>query len=173
MMIKFYTYDSSLHRTKFVEMNISYLNWLRDAYLEQFGLDMIDVIGHIDKYVQNSLPMLESMIPPESIIYVVSFYDEIVGMGGLRCITEDIVEVKRMYVKPEFRGKGLGKALLDKLLETAQNIGYSKIRLDTGVFMKAAQKVYQSAGFYEIEEYPESEVPKEVRHNWIYMEKIL
>jgi ribosomal protein S18 acetylase RimI-like enzyme len=154
-------------------MNKAYLNWLRDVYLEQFGLDMIDSIGPIDEYVQNSLPMLESMIPPESIIYLVSFKDETVGMGGLRKLTEDVVEVKRMYVKPEFRGKGLGKSLLEKLLETAKNCGYSKIRLDTGVFMEAAQKVYRSAGFYDIEEYPETEVPDEIRHNWIYMEKIL
>ena len=172
-MIEFQKYDSSLHRTEFVEMNEAYLNWLRDVYLEQFGLDMLDIIGSIDEYVQNSLPMLESLVPPQSIIYLVIFDDVIVGMGGLRKLTEDVVEVKRMYVKPEFRGKGLGKSLLVKLLETAKNCGYSKVCLDTGVFMKAAQKVYRSAGFYDIEEYPESEVPKEVRHNWIYMEKIL
>ncbi|MHA1447751.1 MAG: GNAT family N-acetyltransferase [Candidatus Heimdallarchaeaceae archaeon] len=172
-MIKFHKYDSSLHRTEFVKMNISYLNWIRDVYLKKFGLDMLDVVGSIADYVQNSLPMLESLVPPQSIIYLVLFDDVIVGMGGLRKLTEDIVEVKRMYVKPEFRGKGLGKSLLEKLLETAKNWGYSKIRLDTGVFMEAAQKVYRSAGFYDIEEYPETEVPKEVRHNWIYMEKIL
>ena len=172
-MIIFQKYDSSLHRTEFVEMNEAYLNWLRDVYLEQFGLDMLDIIGSIDEYVQNSLPMLESLVPPQSIIYLVIFDDVIAGMGGLRKLTEDVVEVKRMYVKPEFRGKGLGKSLLDKLLETAKNCGYSKACLDTGVFMKAAQKVYRSAGFHDIDKYPETEVPKEVRHNWIYMEKIL
>ncbi len=172
-MIKFQIYDSSLHRAEFVKMNISYLNWIRDVYLKKFGLDMLDVVGSIEDYVQNSLPMLESLVPPQSIIYLVIFDDVIAGMGGLRKLTEDVVEVKRMYVKPEFRGKGLGKSLLDKLLETAKNCGYSKVCLDTGVFMKAAQKVYRSAGFYDIEEYPESEVPKEVRHNWIYMEKVL
>lgn len=172
-MIKFQKYDSSLYRTEFVKMNISYLNWIRGVYLKKFGLDLLDVVGTIADYVQNSLPMLESLVPPQSIIYLVLFDDVIVGMGGLRKLTEDIVEVKRMYVKPEFRGKGLGKSLLEKLLETAKNCGYYKIRLDTGVFMEAAQKVYRSAGFYDIEEYPETEVPDEIRHNWIYMEKIL
>ena len=51
--------------------------------------------------------------------------------------------------------------------------GYSKLRLDTGPFMTAAHRVYKSAGFYEIEEYPEAEVPPIIRYDWFFMEKTL
>ena len=46
-----------------------------------------------------------------------------------------------MYVKPEFRRKGLGNAIMNKLLENAKEFEYSKLRLDTGSFMTAAHKV--------------------------------
>ncbi len=173
MMIKFHVYDRALHRTEFIEMNRSYLNWMRDKCLSYFELDMVDTIGPINNYVENSLPDFESLVPPESIIYIISFDGNIVGMGGLKRYNDDIAEIKRMYVKPDFRGKNLGTKMMNKLIETAKEFGYSKLRLDTGPISKVAQKVYKSAGFYEIEEYPEAEVPQIVRFDWNFMEKIL
>ena len=73
----------------------------------------------------------------------------------------------------DFRGIGLGNAMMNKLLETTRAFEYSNLRLDTGPFMIAAHKVYKSAGFYEIEEYPEAEVPPIIRFDWYFMEKIL
>ncbi|MCG3255888.1 MAG: GNAT family N-acetyltransferase [Candidatus Heimdallarchaeota archaeon] len=119
------------------------------------------------------MPELESWVPPRGIIYIVFFDDKIAGMGGLKRNTADIAEIKRMYVKPDFRGKGLGKAIMNQLIGTAKNFGYSKLQLDTGPFMKAAHKIYKSAGFNEIEEYPKAEVPQEVRFDWFFMEKNL
>lgn len=61
------------------------------------------------------MPELESWVPPRGIIYIVFFDDKIAGMGGLKRNTADIAEIKRMYVKPDFRGKGLGKAIMNQL----------------------------------------------------------
>ena len=58
-------------------------------------------------------------------------------------------------------------------IESAKEFEYSKLRLDTGPFMTATRKVYKSTGFYEIEEYPEAEVPPIIIFDWFFMEKIL
>ena len=172
-MINFHVYDKSSHRKNFIEMNKTYFNWIRDECLRHFKLDFVDTLGPIDEYIDKTLPDFESLVPPKGIVYIISFNDKIAGMGGIRKKNKKFAEIKRMYVKPEFRGNGLGKASMNKLIETAKEFGYSKLRLDTGPFMIAAQNVYKSAGFYEIEEYPEAEVPPIIRHDWYFMEKIL
>ena len=91
----------------------------------------------------------------------------------MRKIREDIGEVKRMYVRPAFRGQGIGRALLDALIQEAGQIGYPRIRLDSTRFMKEAHALYRSAGFVEIAEYPESEIPAQFREHWIFMEMVL
>ena len=172
-MVKFLVYDPSIHRSDFIKMNIAYLNWIRDECLSYFTLDILDILGPIDKYVDNSLPVFESFRPPTSIVYILLYGDTIAGMGCLKQTTHEFSEIKRMYVKPGFRGKGLGKSIINKLLETASEFGHKKLRLDTGPFMQAAQNVYKNAGFYEIKEYPEAEVPQRIRFDWMFMEKIL
>ena len=94
-------------------------------------------------------------------------------MGAFRKLKNDIGEVKRMYIRPNFRGNGFGKALLSKLIDLGKQFGCLKILLDTGEFMTAAQHVYRSAGFREIAKYPTTEVPTEMQPYWIYMEKKL
>ena len=73
-----------------------------------------------------------------------------------------------MYVRPEFRGKGYGKELLQKLLMKGKEFGFSTIYLETGIFMKAAQHIHLSAGFVKRAEYPETEVPSTVRYLWLF-----
>ncbi|AKU18808.1 hypothetical protein VV02_10400 [Luteipulveratus mongoliensis] len=55
-----------------------------------------------------------------------------------------------MYVRPEFRGDGLGRALLQRLLSEARAIGYQCVRLETAVFMTEAHGLYRSLGFHSI-----------------------
>ena len=78
-----------------------------------------------------------------------------------------------MYVRPAFRRKGIGHALLKALVSAASELGYSRIRLDSGHFMKEAHSLYKSAGFKEIERYPGSEVPEETIWRCVFMEKDL
>ena len=78
-----------------------------------------------------------------------------------------------MYVRPDFRGTGLGRALLDALLAEARQVGYATIRLDSAGFMKTAHALYRAAGFEEIEPYPESEIPPDFQKHWVFMQKRL
>lgn len=64
---------------------------------------------------------------------------------------------------------GIGKLLLDRLVGAAREIGCDHVLLDSTRFMHAAHALYRSVGFYEIEPYPESEIPTELRHHWLFM----
>lgn len=74
-----------------------------------------------------------------------------------------------MFVRPSVRGRGIGKLLLERLVEVAREAGYDQVLLDSTRFMHAAHALYRSVGFGEIEPYPESEIPAELRHHWLFM----
>lgn len=93
---------------------------------------------------------------PGGRIYVA--YDEgrAAGCIGLRRINEIDCELKRLYLRPEFRGKGLGRQMTVRVIEDAKEIGYKAIYLDTLPFLSSAVAMYRSLGFYEIESYNDS-----------------
>ncbi len=66
---------------------------------------------------------------------------------------KDICEIKRLYIKEEYRGYRFGEKLMKKVIQDAQEIGYHQIYLDTLDFMKSAIHVYQKLGFQEISAY--------------------
>jgi ribosomal protein S18 acetylase RimI-like enzyme len=79
---------------------------------------------------------------------------EPVGCVGLRPTTSNgVCEMKRLYVAPHGRGRGLGKALLDAAIKEALRIGYARMRLDTLPTMAAAVDLYKKNGFVQIEAY--------------------
>jgi GNAT superfamily N-acetyltransferase len=171
-MIEYIPVDLNIHKSILINLNDDYLSWIGEKIKEHYDLDAISILGQsIRDYAEISVDELTSYKPPEGIFYILQIKDRIIGMGAFRKLHDNIGEVKRMYIKPEFRGKGFGKALLNKLLDVGKQFGCSRILLDTGGFMTVAQHVYRSAGFREIKKYPETEVPPEMQPYWIYMEK--
>src|SRR6266481_1703827 len=75
------------------------------------------------------------------------------GCGALRPIDEETAEMKRLYVRPQFRQRGFGRLLSERLIEDAQQIGYRRIYLDTHLSMTAARSLYARLGFVEIAPY--------------------
>ncbi|MFX1321730.1 MAG: GNAT family N-acetyltransferase [Promethearchaeota archaeon] len=73
--------------------------------------------------------------------YILQIKDKIIGMGAFRKLKDNIGEIKRMYIRQDFRENGFGKALLKQLLNMGKQFGCSRILLDTGLFMSAAQHV--------------------------------
>lgn len=76
-----------------------------------------------------------------------------VAGGGVRHLSDGVAEIKRMYVRPEARGRGVAAALLRTLEEAALALGYPRVRLDTGPKQVTAQRLYRSAGYAEIAPY--------------------
>ena len=74
-----------------------------------------------------------------------------VGCGGVRVLDSTTAEVKRMYVEPDHRGRGVGRAVLTELESAAARLGVQRLVLETGVHQKAAISLYRSAGFAPID----------------------
>lgn len=72
------------------------------------------------------------------------------GCGGVQLFGTEYGELKRMYVRPEFRGSGLGRLMLDHLTDYARSHGVKLLRLETGIHQDAAIALYEAAGFRKI-----------------------
>ena len=88
--------------------------------------------------------------PVFELFLVGRWQDEPVACGGLCRFDPELAEVRRMYVAPAARGRGLARRLLEALLEGARQLGYRKVRLETGSQQPEAIRLYQSAGFAPI-----------------------
>lgn len=95
-------------------------------------------------------------------LYLAYYDSSLAGCIGLRKIDEKNCEMKRLYVRPQFRGKHIGDQLVRKIVEDAGEIGYSHILLDTLPFLESALHIYKKYGFYEIESYNDSPVASSV-----------
>lgn len=92
--------------------------------------------------------------PPAGALLLASCGEEIAGCVALRALQPGICEMKRLYVRPRFRGKGAGLALMRSVMDKARQLGYTKMRLDTlEPLMKDAVTMYRKSGFREIPPY--------------------
>jgi ribosomal protein S18 acetylase RimI-like enzyme len=83
----------------------------------------------------------------------------VVGVVGARALADDVCEMKRMYVVPAMRGRGLGLTLGFAIARAARQLGYRRMRLDTIDTMQAAIKNYRALGCVEIPPYYDNPVP--------------
>ena len=107
---------------------------------------------------------LESFYPPESrhgfsvdrlikegvAFFVLRADGAPAGCGGILLVGRDYGELKRMYVRPEFRGRGYGELLVDHLAAHARSHGVTRLRLETGIHQQAAIRLYERLGFRRI-----------------------
>ncbi|PYX50671.1 MAG: GNAT family N-acetyltransferase [Acidobacteria bacterium] len=92
--------------------------------------------------------------PPDGRLLLAEYEGEIVGCVALHKLEPDICEMKRLYLRPQFRGKGLGRVIADRIVAEARQIGYRRMRLDTvEPVMGDAVAMYRRIGFREIAPY--------------------
>jgi len=93
---------------------------------------------------------------PYGRLYLAYIDGEPAGCIGLKKIDEESCEMKRLYVRPAFRSRGLGRILVQKIIDDGKEIGYQRMMLDTLPFLKSAVRLYREFGFYEIKRYNDS-----------------
>ncbi len=117
-------------------------------YADSLGFD-IEFQGFSDELA--ALP--GAYAPPSGCILLAVISELFIGCVALRRIDKSICEMKRLFVAPEHRGKGIGRALANFVIDEAQKLGYRRMRLDTVTSMQAANALYTSLGFEPIEAY--------------------
>ena len=153
------------HIEQFQELLAEYKAW--DIQMSaSVGLD-VDTL--LDFYYKGTVrELVAELAPPHGGLLLASFGGQVVGCAGLHRLSLEVGEMKRVYVRPAFRGRGLGKALIEAVVGEARPIGYRTLRLETATFMKDAQMLYRSLGFRLIEPY--QEVPDVLKHILVFME---
>ena len=91
--------------------------------------------------------------PPGGRLYLAYVDGQLAGCIALRAFQENQCEMKRLYIRPQYRRQSLGRILADKVIDDARTIGYRQMLLDTLPSMTSAQELYRSLGFYEIKPY--------------------
>ena len=162
------------HRDELLTLNLDYLSWVFAGVESHFAIRPAEILGMgVSEYVESVLDKICDHTPPKNIFYLVRHEGQLVGMGGFRALTVERVEIKRVFVQPEFRGRKLGEAILIRLMQDAARYAYKRVCLETAPFMTTAHRIYEHAGFVDRQPYAEAEVPEIFHARWRFMERSL
>lgn len=139
-MVKFVHAESEEH--------LGYLRELFREYATSLGFDL-----SFQDFERELAELPGEYVPPDGCLLLAFYEKQIAGCVALRMISEGICEMKRLYVRSGFRGKGIGRGLAVAIIEEARKIGYTRMRLDTLPSMKETIPLYRSLGFKNIEPY--------------------
>jgi GNAT superfamily N-acetyltransferase len=165
-------------KTNIEELLAEYWHWTGEKNVEHFNFNLgvhsgfPDNNSAINHYLQHVMGIISKYLQPNGWFLLIKVDEEIVGMGALEEFSESIGEIKLMYVKPEHRGKGIGGKILAKLIETAKEMGFNKVRLHSTGYMISAHKLYYSFHFSDCEPYFElaKDFPDNFKNAHKYME---
>jgi len=103
---------------------------------------------------ENELANLTGVyVSPTGCLLLAVYKGQSVGCVGLRKLSDQVCEMKRLYVREQFRGLGFGRALVEAVIEEARKFDYNYMRLDTVPSMEVASTLYMSVGFKKISTY--------------------
>ena len=128
-----------------------YLHWIAGEAADRYGLSF-----DVEAMVTSDLEDRSKFYPPRGRFYVVRQDGRYVGVGCLKALTPQVAEIQRMYLRPDARGAGAGRRLVEQLLADARAIGYQAVRLESLKFLSPAHALYRSVGFVEITPYAEN-----------------
>lgn len=174
--VELHAVESPEQRRAARELISEYLRWVAELARSNYGLSF-DVEGMIQSDVEDRT----KFYPPNGRFYLICHGHVYVGVGCLKRLAPGIGEVQRMYVRPHARGIGAGRLLVQRLLEDAKELGYTRVRLESLKALAAAHNLYRSIGFREIDPYSENSMrdyqPPETlsayRNSAVFMELVL
>ena len=144
----------------------SFMDWHRVRHHDQLDL----VFGYFDQsaFDFELANLADKYAQPEGCLLLAKLDGQPAGCVGLRTIEPGICEMKRMFVNPNFQGNGVGIALATEIISKARELGFSKMRLDSGEKQFEAHQLYRKVGFVEIPAY--YDVPEDLRKWLTFME---
>lgn len=147
----------------------AFVAWHRERHVQDIHL----INAYFDAWAfEEELAALPGdYAPPDGALALAYWDGAAAGCVALRRIDTAACEMKRMFVYPQFHGKGVGRALGDAIIREAKSAGYSVMRLDTSVRQMEAQQLYARLGFRRIAPY--YELPSALRDWLVFMELVL
>jgi len=130
----------------------AYIAEIRRNLLEGHGLALEDATPDSANLVQ----IADLLVSPQC-LYLAEVDGRPAGTCGLKPFSAEVAEIKRMYVDPAARGRGAGRALLQRVIDDARAAGYRGLRLETAVWMVEAHGLYRSCGFVDAAPFPDPE----------------
>jgi putative acetyltransferase len=139
-MLKLFPVETDKDIKTVKQLLIEYADWLEfDLCFQNFEEELTNLPG--------------DYAPPSGCLLLARHNGKAAGCIALRKLSNSVCEMKRLYVKPKFRGLKIGRKLVETIIAEARKIGYTRIRGDTVPSMEAARALYASVGFKEISPY--------------------
>jgi len=169
-----------LHAAELLVLNTEYMTWVFAGIEQHFGtLPAALAERPVADYAADMLDKVCGDLPPAGCFYLLAVPEgggqalRMAGMGGLRRLDEQRAELKRLYLRPGFRGLGLGALLMQRLVDDARAFGYRQLCLDSAPFMQEAQALYVRQGFQDCPPHAGTEVPVALQAGWRFMQRLL
>jgi GNAT superfamily N-acetyltransferase len=121
-----------------------------DWATEQIRIELVIVVP---EGADHPTGVLDELLVSGGLLYVAEVDGVVVGVGGLRRLSDTAAEIKRMFVRPAARGLGVGRAIVERLIDDARALGFENIYLESASFMHSAHALYRSVGFGPSEPY--------------------
>ncbi len=152
-MLKIIAAETDDHIQHIIALSQEYVTWMLAEIPNHYPeLDLTEFMGGRSyDDVRKKFP--GEHVPPDGRLYLALSDDRVGGCIALAKLSDTVCEMRTLYIRPEFRGVGMAKTLVQTILSDARDIGYSHMRLDTLGFMNGAQNLYRSLGFYDIAPY--------------------
>lgn len=154
-MIKIVSAESGEALEHLITLSQEYVTWMTAEICQRYpDLDLTEFTAeHEYEDVRKKFPGEHT--PPDGCLLIAVSDDKVSGCVALGRLNDEIGEMRTLFVRPEFRGTGVGKQLAVAAVDAARELGYRRVRLDTLAFMESAQRLYRSLGFYDIAPYLE------------------
>jgi GNAT superfamily N-acetyltransferase len=137
------------------EIQLEYISWIVSMLKREHGISLpADSINGLMDETTSNWPLYSGRLGRFILAYIGK---SVVGMAGIKYVSRDVCELKRLYVLPHNRRDGLGKLLVERLIAAARILGYGKVRLETLDFMSEAISLYESLGFVRTSEFEGTE----------------